>query len=238
MWRSRQLFQVKILGKLWEGVLPATIWTIWLVRNELSFHNKTPNLLQTIQLIKFKSLSWGLALGIILRDKIAWWESNPSGVAVASLRVKWFCLLNEEKCLAVALIDGSWKSGKHFSKRGIGGLVKSVDGSHLLEFAGPVRVQSAFHDEVQALLQLSCLLATGKWEFNKILILTDSTRLIEEAEAHFLSKEWEELKSRTSLRHINRVFNVQADSLAKHGACMDKLWVKWASPEALNPLVD
>lgn len=39
MWRSIKVFRVKILSKMWETVLAATTWTIWLTRNERSFYS-------------------------------------------------------------------------------------------------------------------------------------------------------------------------------------------------------
>lgn len=78
MWRSKGLFKIKILSKIWEMVLAATIWTIWLVRNEKLFQGKEADLITVISLIKFRTLSWGLALGLILKEKASWWNSNPT----------------------------------------------------------------------------------------------------------------------------------------------------------------
>lgn len=169
-----------------------------------------------------------MALGLILKDKSAWWNSNPSRVALASFRTKWFNMMNEENCSIAALVNGRWKREGSSNKGGIGGLVKFKDGVHLMEFAGLVIVHSTFQAELQALLQLVWLLANSQWRNERILILTDSVKLLETVKVQYLSQEWEKLKSRVSLRHINRAFNTQADSLAKQGVNLNKIWIRWA----------
>lgn len=98
MWRSRKIFSIKILRKIWELVLAATIWSIWLARNDKIFNGKEAVTPVLLQMIKFRSLSWGIAYGIILQSKSAWWSENPSGVVTASLRSKWFNIMSEEQC--------------------------------------------------------------------------------------------------------------------------------------------
>lgn len=212
---------------MWETVLAATIWTIWLIRNESSFHSKEPVISNVMQLIKFKSLSWGLALGLIIKKKSSWWADNPTGVVTASLKAKWFDILLEENCSIAAFVDESWKRVGHYIRGGIGGLAKSLKGDHILEFDGPVIAHSALQIERQALIQLVALLENSQRSSEKILILTDSNQLIESVKIQQLSSEWDRLKTRISIRHVNRVFNTQADSLAKHEACLNKLWTRW-----------
>lgn len=157
MWRSKRIYKIKILNKVWEIVLAATTWTIWLFRNESSFHSKEPDTKVMLHLIKSRTLSWGLAFGLILKEKSSWWFDNPSGVVTAILKTKWFNLLIEEDYSLEAFMDGSWKKVGHHNKRGIGGLVKTAQGDHLLEFVGPVSTQSAYQTELQALKQLVAL---------------------------------------------------------------------------------
>lgn len=199
------------------------------MRNEFLFHDKAIKISEAVQLVKFRSLSWGLALGLILKETSVWWDNNPSGVAVASLRSKWYNLLMEENCTIAALIDGSWKAVGSSFKGGIGGVVKSKEGVRLLEFAGPVKVQSAIQAEVQALLQLVSLLVNSQWSKEKILILLDSVNLINAVRIQPMSADWEKLRCRIALRHVNRFFNIHADKLAKYGASLNKIWINWAS---------
>lgn len=228
MWRSRKIFSIKILRKIWELVLAATIWSIWLARNDKIFNGKEAVTPVLLQMIKFRSLSWGIAYGIILQSKSAWWSENPSGVVTASLRSKWFNIMLEEQCSITAFIDGSWNKSMVNLKGGIGGLVKSGNGDHILEFAGPTSARSAFQTELQALIQLLVLIVNSKWKTHKLLILTDSSQLVEFTKSQFISLEWEKLKGRVICRHINRVFNSHADQLAKQGVFCSKLWIKWS----------
>lgn len=227
MWRSRKVFKVKILSKVWEMVLAATCWTIWLTRNEMLFQNKEPDIKVILHLIKFRVLSWGLAYGLIMEDKSLWWCDNPTGTVTASYKTKWFNILKDEDCSIAAFVDGSWKKGK-YSKGGIGGIVKTAQGDHLLEFAGPVYALSAFQAKLQALQQLVKLIICKGWMTRKVLILTDNTQLVEAMKGDNLFPEWESIQSTISLRHINRVFNMQADKLAKSGSNLHKLWTRWA----------
>lgn len=174
-------------------------------------------------------MSWGLAFGLILKEKSSWWNDNPSGVITASLKTKWHNILIEEHCSIAAFVDGSWKQNGQFSTGGIGGLVKSTDGVHILEFAGPVLANSALHSEKLAFIQLIALLENSKWMSERILILSNSSQLIELLKVQYISPDWEKLKEKVSLRHISRVFNTQPDSLVKQGAYLNHLWFRWAS---------
>lgn len=59
-----------------------------------------------------------------------------------------------ENCNVAAAIDGSWKGIFYLGQGGIGGILKLGLGDHILEFAGPVRVNSALQAEQLALSQL------------------------------------------------------------------------------------
>lgn len=226
IWRSKKVFSIKILSKVWESVLAASIWTIWLIRNDKLFNAKDSEVLSALQLIKFRSLSWRVAYGLILKSKSSWWSDNPTGTVTASFKTMWFNIMSEEQCSVAAFIDGSWKKSGKGSSGGIGGLVKSKDGAHILEFSGPVLTNSALQSEMQAFIQLVALLVNRKWSSNQILILTDSVQLFKLSKVQFISADWEILKDIISLRHVNRVFNSQADVMAKQGAYCNKLWVR------------
>lgn len=135
----------------------------------------------------------------------------------------------EQYCSLAAFIDGSWKKNGQYSVSGIGGIVKSSEGTHILEFAGPVKASSALHSEKLAFIQLISLMANSKWISERILILSDSSQLLESLKVQIVSSDWEKFKDNVALRHISRVFNTHADSLAKQGAYSNKLWTKWAA---------
>lgn len=97
--------------------------------------------------------------------------------------------MSEEQCSVAAFIDGSWKKSGRSYRGGIGGLVKFKDGTHILEFAGPVLTSSALQAKLQALIQLIALLVNSKWRLNQILILNDSAQLLELSKVQFISTD-------------------------------------------------
>lgn len=94
----------------------------------------------------------------------------------------------------------------------------------MLEFVGPVSAQSALQTELLALEQMLKMLNNAKWCSERILILSDSVQLVESVHNARFDSGLDSLWNRVTVRYINRVFNMQADRLAKYGAGLDKLW--------------
>lgn len=99
----------------------------------------------------------------------------------------------------------------------------------MLEFAGPVISHSALQSKILAAKQMITLLSSKSLSSGKILALTDSLQLLNSILEVQATSGWEKLKERVIFRHINRIFNTQADGLAKYGAGLNKLWFRWAN---------
>ncbi|KAK1365949.1 hypothetical protein POM88_041510 [Heracleum sosnowskyi] len=163
-WVAINWFKVLDLKQVWEIVLIATMWTLWLSRNNRIFSGSKVNVGETVKLIKLRSQEWALARNLILEDAVIWWESNPIGVITRSQAVL------EEKLLKcdyelICFSDGAWKEGNRGTFRsGIGGVIKSREGSTKLYFSGPSAATSAFEAEFRAFEELMLLVKKSLWK--------------------------------------------------------------------------
>ena len=74
-----QLFKPKFIKQIWQMVVAATLWSIWLGRNDSIFNKaKTSNkILQT--LIFHRVAKWGGVAKLVKFTHIPLWQINPVG---------------------------------------------------------------------------------------------------------------------------------------------------------------
>lgn len=91
--------------------LTATLWVIWLSRNELMFKNIKTSEIRIERLIKSTSFSWGLANNMTLQGQEGEWNLCLNSIIKANVfKVKksvlayWFKISK-----LLGFIDGSWK---------------------------------------------------------------------------------------------------------------------------------
>lgn len=71
-------YQKKELKELWKLTPTASLWTLWLSKNEDIFINKGRKTHYTTKFINFKAKEWVLALELILPRKLIYMESLPT----------------------------------------------------------------------------------------------------------------------------------------------------------------
>lgn len=79
LWNARNIFHSPKLKAIWNIVLSAALWTIWLGRNELYFQDIISDSSTLILLVKIRSFKWILAAGEINSELESLWNVNPVG---------------------------------------------------------------------------------------------------------------------------------------------------------------
>ncbi|KAK1395020.1 hypothetical protein POM88_014076 [Heracleum sosnowskyi] len=222
--------------QVWEIVLIATMWTLWLSRNNRIFSGSKVNVGETVKLRKLRSQEWALARNLILEDAVIWWESNPIGVITRSQAVL------EEKLLKcdyelICFSDGAWKEGNRGTFRsGIGGVIKSREGSTKLYFSGPSAATSAFEAEFRAFEELMLLVKKVYGKDLSIMCYTDCLNLVhtlKTVKEERVSNQFSDtkaldffLEANISVTKVDRSFLQEADYWAKQGSFRASLLVK------------
>ncbi|KAK1397860.1 hypothetical protein POM88_007723 [Heracleum sosnowskyi] len=235
-WVAINWFKVLDLKQVWEIVLIATMWTLWLSRNNRIFSGSKVNVGETVKLIKLRSQEWALARNLILEDAVIWWESNPIGVITRSQAVL------EEKLLKcdyelICFSDGAWKEGNRGTFRsGIGGVIKSREGSTKLYFSGPSAATSAFEAEFRAFEELMLLVKKVYGKDLSIMCYTDCLNLVhtlKTVKEEGVSNQFSDtkaldffLEANISVTKVDRSFLQEADYWAKQGSFRASLLVK------------
>ncbi|KAK1361049.1 hypothetical protein POM88_045523 [Heracleum sosnowskyi] len=236
MWSSIYWYSHPSLKKVWHMVIVATLWTMWLVRNETIFRNQKFNLGTTTFLIKLRVKEWALAVDLINKDTLAWWDLNPVGSITRSeiLRKQTLLLSGHE---FIGFIDGSWRIKNGVVQAGIGGLLKDASGASKMTFSGPVLESNPLNTEMEALITFLNILKGKNLSISSLMIYTDNAALVElalkiKALGIVSSLKEERLKnhfreSHISLGKISRFENLEADGLAKNGAIFKTLTCSW-----------
>lgn len=76
-WSARKIYVCAKLSQIWNLVISASLWTIWLVMNELVFEKNLLKVYTMIFLLKVRSFKWILAWGGIKKKLLQLWFVNP-----------------------------------------------------------------------------------------------------------------------------------------------------------------
>lgn len=108
LWESSRCFPTKRLRSVWRVIISATLWNIWLSRNQIVF-GKGEDIINSISsLIKMTALEWCQAMNLIHQNAGKRWVLNPSG-AVSETEEKHFNELISCGSELIPFVDGSWK---------------------------------------------------------------------------------------------------------------------------------
>ncbi|WOH03522.1 hypothetical protein DCAR_0622921 [Daucus carota subsp. sativus] len=170
-----------VRAKIWRVVVVATLWSIWLARNELIFNGTRLKKQQLIELIAVRINKWGNAAGLILFGDDPLWRVNPHGIIAVHhfKRTLGFWQFRVDNYDFVCAVDGAFGSqGEVSPKGGIGGYILNNRKEKILIFSGPVRAKSALQVETEGILQMLRWIFSLGLSKNRVLICTDSTESI------------------------------------------------------------
>ncbi|KAK1372726.1 hypothetical protein POM88_028919 [Heracleum sosnowskyi] len=217
----------------WEITWSATLWTIWLCRNQMLFQQVRIKQNELQFLITQRSQLWCQAAKLI--DDGILWKSNPIGMVLSASNSKLNFLSNVNAGL-IGFIDGSWKIlNENKTQGGIGGYLKDSKGNLIFVFSGPVDASSAFDCKYQAMCFLISKIVANHWRGKPCVIYSDSVELVEEVQKWKFSFEQNEdesfkefiIHSKLEFKKVDRVLNWEADNLARKGAARRKMHCSW-----------
>ncbi|KAK1389254.1 hypothetical protein POM88_017432 [Heracleum sosnowskyi] len=217
----------------WEITWSATMWTIWLCRNQLVFQNTRIKKNELHVLITYRSQLWCQAANLI--DDRPTWKTNPIGMILSSSKKRLSSLFNANSEL-IGFIDGAWKISKENKiQAGIGGYLKDAKGNLILVFSGPVNASSASECEYRAIGFLINKIVSSQWRGKSCVIYSDSVEMVKDIRQSKFKMDHSEfensksviLLSKVEFKKVDRVLNWEADNLEKEGAMKDKMYFAW-----------
>lgn len=78
-WSAKDIFRGVNLKQHWTVTICAGLWTLWLARNKLIFHNTIRSFTKLLTLLKIRSFKWILAYSGLHKDLEELWNVNPVG---------------------------------------------------------------------------------------------------------------------------------------------------------------
>ncbi|KAK1401004.1 hypothetical protein POM88_000609 [Heracleum sosnowskyi] len=236
-WSSFHKFKSPSVKAAWGIVLAATLWTIWLSRNQTVFENNKLGRKALEDLLLLRTLHWCESVMLLDQSQSNIWASNPAGLILSNSKTVKKNLWTENSSL-MGFIDGSWKKRVNQDDiAGIGGHLYDREGNMILMFSGPVSTTSALVSEMEALWFLLEKINNSPWSQSKVKIHSDCQEpidIIQESKfsnnSHWLlSKDLLSLMGSINfeLIKIPRMLNDNADSLATRGAMRTSMIVSW-----------
>ncbi|KAK1379692.1 hypothetical protein POM88_026436 [Heracleum sosnowskyi] len=237
IWRSFSSTKSCSIRIAWGIVIAATLWTLWMTRNLNVFEGKKTAKKMLENLIILRSASWSEAINLINPGCLNLWIRNPMGLVLTCSKQAKLYLTTKSTTLQ-GFIDGSWsQSSSKKSMAGIGGYVLDLAGNTIFIFSGPIKADSAFKCEYEALTFLLGKLSTSPWANSKVKIYSDNQDLVDIVQRSKLDLNcpWPIDESfLTSAKKLNfevikvsRILNEEADSLASKGAKRSNFLFSW-----------
>lgn len=231
-----------LVNKVWRIVIAATLWSIWLSRNETAFANTRISRRSLEFLITTRVNKWAKTSLLIPFTMDLNWSVNPQGTIALyhykSSHQYWQYKL--ENFDFVCDVDESWglNSLGEFSG-GIGGRMRNKAKDQIYVFAGPVKVRNSFEAEIEAIIHMvRSILHNGlELKCKSFAICADSTAALEQIRSGL--KTYQSLagpicglldpnRPVLSFHYVSRDLNENADSLAKAGLNKPYLYSYWA----------
>ena len=233
-WKLMQNRYSKKLEYAWKTVVSATLWSIWLCRNQAIFRKQKFDFDTLFSMVHQFSKEWCIAFGSITQDSVKWWLSNPVG-SVTNSEKQQLERLRSTNAEFIGFIDGSQKMTNSISLAGIGGIVMDKKENVFFTFSGPVSASSPSDTEWKALRFLIFSFAGSKWGSKSIRIYSDSINLVNNflqlqvATNNYSDPSLHKLVSsmQISIKFIPRELNTRADLLAKRGARRPDMALFW-----------
>ncbi|KAL1807646.1 hypothetical protein ACET3Z_024636 [Daucus carota] len=149
--------QGSIVDQVWNTVVAATLWSLWLARNETVFSKTNQSEEGLKGLIMFRVTQWGKVSNILCFGNEPLWKANPKG----AVRVYYNRLSNDywkfrqNSFDLVCSVDGAWgNSNFNLCTGSVGGYARYKKGNLIYVFSGPINAPDALSAEIEAILHI------------------------------------------------------------------------------------
>ncbi|WOH13938.1 hypothetical protein DCAR_0933451 [Daucus carota subsp. sativus] len=236
-----KIYKDKFVRRIWQIVVAATLWSIWLARNEFIFNKVKIKKTELQQLIFLRISKWGLASKTILFTHVPLWRVNPVGLIHVQhyLDVSNFWTIRRENFNTVCMVDAAWKMCARGGIRGgIGGVMVNKEGKRFYRFSGPSTAQNIQEAEISAILHALSIIRGSFIDMGKVVLCSDSSIAInaiyEGLDKNFplLEPDFDVkclLHGSVCIHFVPSSINEEADGLAKNGIDRQFLWEHWAT---------
>lgn len=225
--------------RIWQLVIAAALWSLWLARNELVFSKVRVERHVLIELLHIRISKWGKASGLLEYGDTPLWKVHPQGaIALHTFKVGNNFWRHKRQCFdVVCAVDGAWGLiSETMYGGGIGGTIHDNKGSLILSFSGPVHSSSPISAEIEGILFLFQCLKHKCFHDKRIVICSDSVVAVNafnkglhlEFPAIATSFHFQSLINTTIfIQFVPRLLNHNADSLAKKGLARPSMAAHW-----------
>ncbi|WOG89358.1 hypothetical protein DCAR_0208596 [Daucus carota subsp. sativus] len=215
----------------WEVTVIATLWVIWISRNNKIFRGNNPEAAIMFAIAKLRAFEWSVAANLCEAGQFLNWSNNPVAAAKQTMTLrKDNLLISLGKSVDImAFVDGVCSP----NQSGVGGIFLDSHFNPIFVFAGPSTHRQSVLTEFEAFL-LACSASQKHWRDKKVVICSDSTIIV----ANFMKfKSGVQGCCDSNLdfsmyglsfdniwaRKIDRALNQEADFLAHLGAARKDL---------------
>ena len=173
------MFHKRQIRRVWHLVISATLWSIWLARNEVIFRNVRIKKSDLEELIFRRVSLWGSSLDFFKCGHMPLWRVNPQGALAlyfhkATTKYWDFLGCSFEFICEVHGIYSPYQVGKG----SIGGAVKDTAGRIQYIFSGPVVTHVQLEVEIIAILHLVLWIVSNHGHSKRSVICSDSIRAV------------------------------------------------------------
>lgn len=214
------------IKRYWPTFAAASLWTIWIARNDYIFNNRRKSNEELAFVLKSTVFKWMRSFNWLpshIGGMQHIWDLNPIGMLKLHIvnRKDTFLNIIFSKYDYVGFTDGSWLEGYNkIITAGIGGILFNQKRHISFLFSGPSKGESPLVVEKEACLFLINSLLNSHWiTKKKVAICTDSFWL--QQEFKHLNHEWQELREASfelTVIQCARDLNQEADFMAKNGS--------------------
>lgn len=219
----------------------ATLWTLWLARNDYVFNNRKLKENDFKNLIFIRVAKWGSAANILNIGFSPDWKMNPVGVlsAIHFKRSHLFWSHLKEAYDYICMVDGAWNKRYDGSiGGGIGGKIIQNTGKTVLIFSGIIEAWNIHETEVAAVIFMLRALLLKNLNTKRVVVCTDSTVAInaiygglQHSFPHMIPDFDIDSLLNTSvcIKFVPGEINELADQLAVNGLGRKEFFCKWAT---------
>lgn len=234
LWNASSYFPSKSLKSAWKITISASLWSLWLSRNQCIFDSKGADIKNMLSLTISQASDWCQVQNLLSKELLLQWNHSPVS-AISNAEGNKFKELLACGSQLIGFCDGSWKRNSVGFKAGIGGLIFKSSGEAILSFFGPSLAATSFDSEWEALSCLREAFLGSEWSKCQLTIFTDSRQVF----CNFLENSLKFHQSAASkenaylncqnirVKVISSEHNTRADFLAKKGAKSKELKLFW-----------